>query len=72
MVTLLHSLSPARLWRDIQRYRLAYIMLLPCLLLMLLIHFIPVAQGIYMSRLWITNETLQEYLSAPVVGNYNF
>lgn len=72
MGTLRHALSPARFWRDIMRYRLAYMMLLPCLLLMLLVHFIPVAQGIYMSRLWITNQTLQEYLDAPVVGNYNF
>ncbi len=72
MVSLRQYLSPTRFWHDVKRYRLAYMMLLPCFVLMLTIHFIPVAQGIYMSRLWVTKATLQDYLGAPPVGNYNY
>lgn len=70
--SLRHYVSPVRFWRDIRRYRLAYLFILPCFLLMMAIHFIPVAQGIYMSRLWLTKETLKDYLGAPVVGDYNY
>ena len=70
--TLRLARRPLHLWQEIKRYRFAYLLILPCFLLMMAVHFIPVAQGIYMSRLWLTKETLSQYLGAPVVGDYNY
>ena len=60
------------LWKRIIKYRFAYYFILPTLLGMLILHFSPIIQGIYMSFLELTRETLQQYLAAPLIGFKNY
>ena len=52
----------------IQRRRLAYLLLSPALLVMLLVYVIPGIQLVYISLLNLTTETLLQYLGAPFAG----
>jgi multiple sugar transport system permease protein len=51
---------------------LAYLMVLPAFLFMLLVHIFPMLQGIYMSFLKLTQFTLRQFLHAPWVGLQNY
>ncbi|HWI64887.1 MAG TPA: sugar ABC transporter permease [Symbiobacteriaceae bacterium] len=51
---------------------LAYLMVLPAFLFMLLVHVWPMLQGIYMSFLKLTQMTLRQFLHAPWVGLQNY
>lgn len=59
----------ARFW---QRYGLAYLFVAPALLGMLLVHYGPMLQGIYMGFLDLRLQTLRQYLGAPFVGLENY
>ncbi|HYG57040.1 MAG TPA: sugar ABC transporter permease [Symbiobacteriaceae bacterium] len=56
-------------WR---RNGVAYLMVLPAFLFMLLVHVWPMLQGIYMSFLKLTQYTLRQFLGAPWVGLQNY
>lgn len=58
---------------DFKKYKVAYLFVTPAALGMLLLHFLPLIQGIYMSFLKLNQFTLFQYLRAPFVGfdNYN-
>lgn len=60
------------LWRRIKLYRLAYLLISPAILLMLLIHFIPGALGVYMSFLDLKQSTWLRFLGAPFIGLDNY
>lgn len=49
-----------------------YLLILPATIFMLLIHFIPMIQGIWMSFLNLSQFTLNKFLSAPFVGLRNY
>jgi multiple sugar transport system permease protein len=59
----------AREWR---RNGLAYLMVLPAFLFMLLVHVWPMIQGVYMSFLKLTQYTLRQFLHAPWIGLQNY
>ncbi|GAA5337925.1 carbohydrate ABC transporter permease [Thermus antranikianii] len=59
----------AHLWK---KHGLAYLFVAPAILGMLLVHYGPMLQGIYMGFLDLRLETLRLYLSAPFVGFANF
>ena len=59
----------AQEWR---RNGLAYLMVFPAFLFMMLVHVWPMIQGIYMSFLKLTQFTLKQYLHAPFVGLQNY
>lgn len=56
-------------WR---RNRMAYMLVAPSVLFMLLVHFIPLLQAIYMSFLKLNQYTLAQFLRAPWVGLENY
>ena len=56
-------------WR---RYGLAYLFIAPAFLGMLLVHYGPMVQGIYMGFLDLRLQTLRLYLQAPFVGLENY
>ncbi len=58
-----------KLW---QKYGLAYFFIAPALMGMLLVHYGPMVQGVYMSFLDLRLETLRFYLRAPFVGLENY
>lgn len=60
------------MWRFWKRHGLAYLMILPALLGMLLIHYGPMVQGLYMGFLDLRLQTLRLYLAAPFVGLENY
>ena len=60
------------LWARIKKYSFAYYFILPTFLAMLLLHFSPIIQGIYMSFLRLNQVTIQQYLLAPFIGLDNF
>jgi multiple sugar transport system permease protein len=60
------------LWYRIKKHRLAYALIAPTTLAMLMVHFIPTLQGIYMSFLDLTQYTLGRFLGAPFVGLENY
>jgi len=55
-----------------RRYGLAYLMVAPALLGMLLVHYWPMLQGLYMAFLDLKLETLRLWLKAPFVGFANY
>lgn len=61
-----------RIRRFFRNYGFAYVLVLPALLFMLLVHFIPMAEGIYMSFLKLNQFTLPLFLGAPFVGLANY
>ncbi len=56
-------------WR---KYGLAYLFVAPAFLGMLLVHYGPMLQGIYMGFLDLRLQTLRLYLQAPFVGLENY
>lgn len=63
----------ARRWaRTLRRYRFAYLLILPTVLAMLAIHFIPMIIGGWMSLLDLNQFTLSRFLRAPFVGLHNY
>jgi len=61
-----------RFWRRVVKYRIAYFFILPTVLGMLLLHVVPIFQGIYMSFLDLNQFTLNQYLGAPFIGLKNY
>ncbi|HOQ16950.1 MAG TPA: sugar ABC transporter permease [Defluviitaleaceae bacterium] len=62
----------SRLIFEIRKNRFAYALVLPAFIAMLIIHFIPMVQGIYMSFLKLNQFTLNQFLKAPFVGLQNY
>ncbi|HEY1011294.1 MAG TPA: sugar ABC transporter permease [Herpetosiphonaceae bacterium] len=62
----------AELRRRVRQNRIAYAFIAPALVMMLLIHIIPTAQGIFMSVLNLNQSTLRDYLGAPYVGGKHY
>lgn len=62
----------AAVGREWRRHKLAYALVAPALLFMLLVHFIPMVQGIMMSFLKLNQFTLRQFLGAPFVGLGNY
>ncbi|MFA5879309.1 MAG: sugar ABC transporter permease [Candidatus Margulisiibacteriota bacterium] len=60
------------MFKEILKFKHAYFFILPTVLGMLLIHFIPVIEAGYMSFLDLNLTTLPLYLKAPFVGFANF
>lgn len=56
-------------WR---KHGLAYLMVLPAFLLMMIVHIWPMLQGFYMSFLKLSQYTLRQFLKAPFVGLQNY
>ena len=56
----------------IKKYRIAYLFILPTLIGMIIMHLIPIVQGIYMSFLKLDSFTLGQYLAAPLVWHKNY
>ncbi len=58
-----------RIWR----YRIAYLLILPTLLLMLLVHVMPIVQGFIMSLLDLNGPAkIRLFLNAPYIGLENY
>lgn len=60
------------LWWRVRRNGFAYAMIAPAVLAMILVHFIPTAQAIYMSFLDLRVRTLKQFLGAPFIGLNNY
>ncbi len=60
--------------QNVARHRLAYLMIAPTVLAMLLVHLVPTVEAFYMSLLNLNQYTLGQFLAAPFVGlaNYRF
>ncbi|MGB9679135.1 MAG: carbohydrate ABC transporter permease [Thermoanaerobacteraceae bacterium] len=58
--------------QNFKKNKLAYILILPAILAMLMIHFIPMTEGLYISLLKLNQYTLLKFLHAPFVGLGNF
>ncbi len=58
--------------QNMTRYRLAYLMILPTVLAMLLVHLVPTIEAFYMSLLNLNQYTLGQFLNAPFVGLANY
>ncbi|MFA4967461.1 MAG: sugar ABC transporter permease [Candidatus Margulisiibacteriota bacterium] len=61
-----------KLWKRVVKYKIAYLFILPTVLGMLLLHVVPIFQGIYMSFLNLNQFTLNQYLGAPFIGLRNY
>ncbi len=59
-------------WPRVKKYRLAYLLILPTLIAMMSVHFIPTVLAIYMSFLDLNQYTLGQFLHAPFVGLKNY
>jgi multiple sugar transport system permease protein len=59
-------------WHKVIKNRFAYYFILPTALGMLIMHFIPLVQAIYMSFLDLTSFTISKYLLAPFIGIKNY
>jgi len=57
---------------EMKKYRIAYAFIAPAGIGMILLHFMPLFQGIYMSFLKLNQFTLFSYLGAPFVGLKNY
>lgn len=57
---------------EIKKNKFAYKLVLPAIIAMIIIHFIPMIQGIYMSFLKLNQFTLNQFLKAPFVGLENY
>jgi multiple sugar transport system permease protein len=54
------------------KYRLASIFVTPAVICLILLHLLPLLQGIWMSLLQMDQFTISEYLGAPFVGWKNY
>jgi multiple sugar transport system permease protein len=61
-----------RFWKRVVKYKIAYLFILPTVIGMLLLHVVPIFQGIYMSFLDLNQFTLNQYLGAPFIGLKNY
>lgn len=57
---------------NFRKNKLAYILILPAIIAMLMIHFIPMTDGLYISLLNLNQYTLLKFLHAPFIGLHNF
>src|SRR5688572_22250475 len=82
MATLAHTppavvvkgVTPPTLWSRIWRYRFAYLLILPTLIMMTFVHILPIMQGAYMSLLDLNGPAkMRLYLGAEFIwfDNYN-
>lgn len=60
------------LFARIKKNKLAYILITPAIIGMILIHFIPIVSGIIMSFLKLNQFTLKQFLKAPFIGLDNY
>ncbi len=60
------------LWGQMKRNRLAYLLVAPVVVCMLLIHFLPGSLGVYMSFLALKQTTWRDFLGAPFIGLDNY
>ncbi len=56
----------------IKQNKLAYVLIAPAIVAMILIHFIPIISGIMMSFLKLNQFTLKKFLNAPFIGLKNY
>ncbi len=56
----------------VRNNKLAYILITPAIVGMILIHFIPIISGIFMSFLKLNQFTLKQFLKAPFIGLDNY
>lgn len=56
----------------VRKNRFAYFLILPTVIGMLLVHFLPMVEGIYMAFLKLNQFTLSRFMGAPFVGFFNF
>lgn len=59
-------------WHKFNKYKFAYVFILPTVLGMLILHLTPIFQGIYMSFLDLNQFTLDQYLAAPFAMFKNY
>ncbi|MFC1483350.1 carbohydrate ABC transporter permease, partial [Candidatus Margulisiibacteriota bacterium] len=61
-------------WNEMKKYKVAYVFIAPAIIGMILMHFSPLVQGVYMSFLDLNIDTLSMYLKAPFVlfKNYHY
>jgi multiple sugar transport system permease protein len=64
--------SISRVMGNIRRYRIAYYLLIPALILMLLVHFIPMIWGITISFLDFDVHTINDWSKATFIGLDNY
>lgn len=61
------------LWRKrVKDHKFAYMLMVPTILFMMLVHLLPMIQGFWMSLLKLNQFTLGKYLKAPFVGIDNY
>ncbi|MBI5700221.1 sugar ABC transporter permease [Candidatus Saganbacteria bacterium] len=58
--------------RKFNKYRFAYVFVLPTVVGMLILHLTPILQGIWMSFLNLNQFTLNQYLGAPFIWFKNY
>jgi multiple sugar transport system permease protein len=61
-----------RIRKFFKKHGFAYALVLPSLIFMIFVHFIPMFQGIWMSFLKLNEFTLSRFLSAPFIGLQNY
>lgn len=66
------SKQPGAFAREWRQNGLAYKMVAPAAIFMVLVHLIPMFQGIYMSFLKLNQFTLRQFLSAEFIGLANY
>ncbi|SEU27683.1 carbohydrate ABC transporter permease [Paenibacillus sp. NFR01] len=64
--------AKARWGKRIKEHKFAYLLMLPTLIFMMMVHLLPMIQGIWMSFLKLNQFTLAKYLKAPFVGISNY
>lgn len=60
------------IWKVFRKHRFAYYFIMPTVTGMLILHFLPIIQGIFMSFLRLNQFTINQYLSAPFIGFKNY
>ena len=58
--------------RRAKRFRMAYLFILPTIIVMTLLHLVPILQGFYMSMLRLNQFTLHRFLGAPFIWFENY
>ncbi|WP_083613521.1 carbohydrate ABC transporter permease [Paenibacillus sp. P46E] len=67
------AVSKRALWRKrVRENKFAYMLMVPTIIFMLLVHLLPMIQGFWMSFLKLNQFTLGKYLKAPFVGMDNY
>lgn len=64
-----HHANISKVYKE---HKLAYLFILPTVIAMLMLHFLPLVQGFYMSFLRLNQFTISKYLAAPFVGFQNY